>query len=281
MRALARYIMKGRVEATIVAVLSVGSVLFAWLGGATVALVTLCRGSKQSSYVLLWALLPAVLLMSFGDISPLAVLLGSMASAIVLRTYLGWPFALMVAVLTGLAVSIWLLTFGQASIESMTEAFAYILAKLLGDSNDPLSAIQLPNALQVAGLLGFGQAVTVGFCLVLARWWQASLYHPGQFAREFQAFRMPVLLTIVLLITGLSLWAIGRDFALWALILMVPFIFSGFGLAHAIAAKKTLKRYWLILFYLAWLLLDPLKILLLLAAIMDSWINFRARLSKS
>ncbi len=60
MRALAQYVMRGRMQAVIVAAVATGSVLFAWLGAAVVALVTLRKGTNQGLYVLFWALLPSI-----------------------------------------------------------------------------------------------------------------------------------------------------------------------------------------------------------------------------
>ncbi len=76
MRALAEYVMRGRMQAVIVAAVATGSVLFAWIGAAVVALVTLRKGTNQGLYVLFWALLPAFIVAWGGDTGPLTTLLG-------------------------------------------------------------------------------------------------------------------------------------------------------------------------------------------------------------
>jgi len=136
-----------------------------------------------------------------------------------------------------------------------------------------------PSVSQLAGLLGWGNALSVTLCLLLARWWQSLLYNPGGFKVEFQAFRLPSALTVVLLLAAAGLFALGVDYWFWALILALPFIFAGFGLVHAIAAKRKLGNAWLGFFYFTWLLLDPVKVLLLLAVIVDSWYDLRARVT--
>ena len=61
MRGLAEFIMRGRWQALAVAVLGAGSLLFGWLSAAAVALVTLRKGVTDGSWLVLWALLPALL----------------------------------------------------------------------------------------------------------------------------------------------------------------------------------------------------------------------------
>ena len=72
MRALAEFIMRGRTQAVAVSVLAVGTVFFAWIGAAAVALVTLRKGSTQGVYLLAWTLLPAaVIALQGSDLGPL------------------------------------------------------------------------------------------------------------------------------------------------------------------------------------------------------------------
>ena len=56
-------------------------------------------------------------------------------------------------------------------------------------------------------------------------------------------------------------------------------MFAGFALVHGLAAKKQLGSNVLTMFYLVWLLFAPVKALLLIVAIVDSWINFRGRVA--
>jgi hypothetical protein len=86
---------------------------------------------------------------------------------------------------------------------------------------------------------------------------------------------------LLLLAAGLGLASGGSDYQFWALIFAVPLVFAGFGLAHGVVAVRGLGGNWLGLFYVLWLLLDPLKILLMLTVVADSWIDIRARLGKA
>ena len=47
MRALAQYVMRGRTQAMLVTLISAGTVMFYWIGGAALALVTLRQGTER------------------------------------------------------------------------------------------------------------------------------------------------------------------------------------------------------------------------------------------
>jgi len=103
MRGLAEFIMRGRWQALAVAVIGAGSLLFGWLSAAAIALVTLRKGVVDGSWLVLWALLPALLAawMS-GDIGSIVLLAGTFALAVVLRV----SVSLAVAVLASAALGI-------------------------------------------------------------------------------------------------------------------------------------------------------------------------------
>jgi hypothetical protein len=291
MRAFAQYVMRGRTEATLAAVFATITVLFAWLGAAVIALVTLSRGASQGYFVLLWALVPATVLLWLGDTGPFALLIAAMVAAMVLRSTGSWPLTLIITALFGLLTSLYMLLLGQEAIEALLQLLTNFFAQQLipldninnGELVDQTSRMQtaevmLPNNWQIAGLFGFSNALTISLCLVLARWWQASLYHPGGFKTEFQQFRIPPLLTVILLLLCLILSMLGADFRYWIFTAAIPFIFAGFGLVHAIASQQKLNKLWLGLFYIFWLLFDPLKVLLVFVVIADSWLDIRQRL---
>jgi hypothetical protein len=90
MRALAEYVMRGRREATLVSTMAVVLPMFFWLGAAVVGLVTLRKGVREGAFVMLWALLPAAVVAYFGEIMPVAALLGITVVAGVLRLTVSW-----------------------------------------------------------------------------------------------------------------------------------------------------------------------------------------------
>ena len=295
MRALAEYVMKGRSQAVIAVVLATGTVLFAWVGAAVIALVTLRRGVAQGGYLLFWGLIPATALAAWGDTTPLTTLLGVAAVASVLRTTASWSWTLMAAVFSGVVTAYLMLTVGSGYIDLMLQLLGDAFADI-GKQPDllahkelsegvvqsaqvlkPTTGIPLPTAQQIAGLLGLSNAFTIIMCLVLARWWQALLFNPGGFQTEFHRLRLSPQSTMILLALGILVSLMGPDYTFWAIIFAVPFIFSGFALIHGLAAQKQIKNSWFVLLYCGWLVLEPVRALLLILAVADSWLDIRKR----
>ena len=81
MRALAEFIMRGRVQATLVVVGCAALPLLFWLSAAAGSLVFLRRGFKDASSVIAWGLLPAMVMWYFGEPSTLLVFLGTLGLA--------------------------------------------------------------------------------------------------------------------------------------------------------------------------------------------------------
>lgn len=280
MRALAEYAMKGRAQAVIVAGFATGSVLFAWVGAAIVALVTLRKGGAQGSHVLFWAMCPAVVIAAMGDTGPATTLLGVMLAALVLRHTASWQMALLAALASGVLTVLVMATIGQHYVEEilrlLNDAFSQVASQ-----SDNLSQTEgaLPTVSQITGLLGLSNAFIVVVSLILARWWQSVLYNPGGFGVEFKALRLSPQLTVLLIAIGLSVSMLGADYRLWALLFVLPLVFSGIALVHALVEKRKLSSNWLVVFYISCLLLDPVKVVLLFLAIIDSWFDIRRRVT--
>ena len=281
MRALAEYVMRGRSQAVMAAVLATGTVFFAWVGAAVIALVILRKGPAQGSRILAWTMLPALVLVLVGDTGPVTTLLGTTLAATVLRMTASWPYSLVAAVVSGLVTGLLMLTAGRAYIDEIIRVLGEALSQV-ASQQAPHGVVQIatPDAMQVAALLGLGNALTVIVCLLLARWWQAMLYNPGGFRAEFHSLKLSPPLAVALLAIGLTVSSLGGGYRLWALLFALPFVFSGLALIHGLAARKGLGSGWLGLFYFFLVLLDPLKAGLIVMAVADSWLDFRGRLDR-
>jgi membrane-associated HD superfamily phosphohydrolase len=116
--------------------------------------------------------------------------------------------------------------------------------------------------------------------LMAARWMQAALFNPGGFQKEFHDLRVEQ--KVALLILGLMVLAnmgvlIPQT---WILYLVMPLIFSGVALIHSVVKMKNLSSMWLVVFYALFML--PLIVqMVVLLALLDSWYDFRARLSST
>ena len=273
--------MRGRWQALAVAVLGAGSLLFGWISAAAVALVTLRQGVASGGWLVFWALLPAVVVSWLsGDPGSVLLLLGVFVLAVVLRATVSLALAVAASALVGLISGAGLLLIGADFLAQLAEVFAALLEQLQSNVATEESmdlVLSAPSTVQIAGILAAGNAVTAVFSLLLARYWQALLYNPGGFREEFHALRLPPLWTTGLGLLALAVWAQEPWVSGWALVVSVPLMFCGFSLVHAYAAASGRGVSSLVIFYLLWLFVDPVKGLLLGCVVADAWIDFRRR----
>lgn len=280
MTSLAAFVMRGRLQALLVAVAGAGSMLFCWLSAAVVALVTLRKGAGQGLWLLLWAVLPALALwLAVGDTSPLLLLLGTTTLALVLRATVSLPLTLLAAVAVGVLSGVSLMLFASEFLAQLVGLFDEYIAVWEQQLSSAGEAVTLarPTVPQVAGMLATSSTVAAFACLLLARYWQAALYNPGGFGAEFRKLRFPPAVSSLLLLIALALVSLDTQLGSWSMVLMVPLMFAGLALVHARVHHKGQGSGWLLGFYVAWVLLDPVKLIVVGAAVADSWIDFRKR----
>lgn len=276
--------MRGRLQALLVILAGAGSLLFCWISAAALALVTLRKGAGPGAWLYMWALLPAgILSYALGDSGPLALLTGTLVLASVLRATVNLPLAVLATIGVGVVTGLVLMAVSGEFLGRLATYFSEFFVSLEQQLSEggPAVILPKPDALQIAGMLGGGTAMMSVLCLLLARYWQAALYNPGGFGLEFRALRYPVLVTLVMVVAALALFALGLRYRTWAMICLIPLTFAGLALVHARAAVRGQGTGWLTGFYVVWLLFDPVKLLVVFFAIADSWLNFRQRWSGS
>lgn len=282
MKGLAEFVMRGRWQALLVTVAGAGSLLFCWISAAVIALVTLRKGAGSGAWLFMWALLPAgTLLYLYGDSGPLALLTGTLVLALVLRTTVNLSWAVLAGVGVGAVAGLSMVAFSGAYLDQMVAYFGEFLGTLEQQLSQGGQTVELPRpeANQIAGMLGAGTAMMSVLCLLLARYWQAALYNPGGFGVEFKALYYPVTVSLGLVLAALVLSSLGLQYRTWAMICLIPLTFAGLALVHARAESRGHSTGWLRFFYIAWLIFDPVKLLVVFFAIADSWLNFRQRWS--
>ncbi|MFF7707651.1 hypothetical protein [Pseudomonas sp. NPDC007930] len=285
MRPLADFIMRGRVQATLVVAGCAALPLLYWLSAAAACLVLLRRGMQSAVGVLAWGVLPALVWWYYGEPRTLMVLLGSLGLAALLRAGHPWSRVLLASIGLGLVYGVILGTVYREPIDELAQVLQThmprmlegVYQKLTLEEQARLEALIAPvlNGL-IAAMLQAGSVLA----LMLGRYWQAALYNPGGFGREFRALRIPRVAALVLL----ALMLVGPNFGVQVAMLTplcsVPLMFAALALIHGLVAMNKLARFWLIGLYLMLVLfLQAIYPLLVLVAIVDSLIDFRGRLA--
>lgn len=282
MRALAEFAMRGRPQAYLVALLSTCTSLFFWVGAAIAALVTLRKGIADGFMLTLWACLPAAAVAFFvGEILPLAAVLGTFVLAAVLRYTVSWSATLAVAPMYGLIMGAVLLTLGSDYLNFLVEMLDALIANIEKGMQSEEQTVSLlrPDATTIAGGLVMMEVFVAILCLILGRWWQASLYNPGGFGEEFRALRFPPGLAVLLVAIAVGFLAMGKSYALWAWAMLVPLLFAGLGLVHGLCHGRESGGRWLTMLYIGLLLIAPLRNVVALLALIDSFIDVRRRVN--
>ncbi len=282
MRALAQFVMRGPLQASAVAAVTTAVPLLFWIGAAVVGLVILRLGISQGLNIGLWALLPALGWSWFGqDPTALAVLLQVMLMASVLRTTLSWERALLggsfLAIVTGLMLPViypgLLDDLVQAGV-SFYEQYNADVARTLGEDLE-----QVIRDTMNASMAGTYFATGIGMTM-LARSWQAGLYNPGGFRTEFHALKLSPAVAVVCAVTMVIGPVLGLNAMLLVWVAGTPLFLASLALTHGIVGRKKLSGQWLVLFYIALVLLGPsLMILLVVLAFVDSWLDIRKRIT--
>lgn len=283
MRALADFIMRGRVQATLVVVGCAALPLLFWLSAAAGSLVFLRRGFKDASGILAWALLPALVWWFFGEPRTLMVLLGTFGLAALLRAGQSWSRVLLFSIAWGLVYGVILGSVFREPIEALAQVLEKALPQMLDGLYQQLTVEERARlgsviAPVLTGLIAaLLQAVSL-LALMLGRYWQAALYNPGGFGSEFRAIRLPLVPALLLLVCMLIAPNFGSELAMLTPLCSVPLVFAGLALIHGLVAQKRLARFWLVGMYVTLVLFMQLIYpLLVVLAIVDSLIDFRGR----
>ncbi|TNE96843.1 MAG: hypothetical protein EP328_07380, partial [Gammaproteobacteria bacterium] len=129
-----------------------------------------------------------------------------------------------------------------------------------------------------ASMAGTYLATGIGMTM-LARAWQAGLYNPGGFRKEFHALKLSPAVAVVCAVTMVIGPMLGLNSMLLVWAAGTPLFMASVALVHGIVGRRNMSGQWLVLFYIALVLLGPtLMILLVVLAFVDSWLDIRRRI---
>jgi len=155
---------------------------------------------------------------------------------------------------------------------------------LIANSNGTLDTEQLQLIIdQIVSLLPgfFASSFMIGtmLSLYLARWWQAVIYNPGGFGKEFRAINLGKATALFALAIAITASLIKADiFNAMLLVVFALYLNQGVAVLHAVFVGKQLNAVWLFMIYLLMFFVPHIVVLLSLAGLADTWIDFRRRL---
>jgi len=293
--------MRGRPQAVLVAALLAFLAALIqpanYLAGAAVGLVTLRHGVQEGLLVgVLSGLLAGVLgyliwrTPAPGMSSLLAVILPVVALATVLRRTVSLALTVEVAGLIGVAIVAGMMLLGGDMAPAWREQMEAVLRPAMDQAAKGSGMMVLDPAQidQVVDLIARNMAgiivtfVTLGAmaALFIARWWQAMLYNPGGFRREFHVLRLSKAASLAaLVVIGLAMVAPGivGDLAMNMIgVAVAVHLLAGIALVHGMVGKAGLSVGWLVGVYVLLVLVPQVTLLVLaVAGFMDSWVNIR------
>ncbi len=284
MRSIAEFIMRGRMQAMLVVAIMVFPDLF-WIGAAAASLVLLRRGINQVLPIALVGLVIGLVSWYFDKPLPFFVLISALVLAYVLRITVSWVYVLVVSVLLSI-VCYWIFYFYPTHLMvMMTISFAQQLPNILQESNQ-ITAEQSIEMVKVTTPMVIPLFYTIGMqglaivSLMLGRYWQSLLYNPGGFWNEFYQLRIPIGIMTALVIGMLIVPSILNSLLVLTFLCSIPLAFAGLSLVHTMLAKSGMNMGIVIfytLFIIAFLAFYPLLVIL---AIIDSFLNLRKIPSK-
>lgn len=291
MRNLAEYVMRGRKQAILVALLFAILPFLGWVADAIIALVTLRKGSKEGVIITLWVCLPAVIiaLAGYPQIWFYNIIGGTLLTyvlAVVLRHYGSWGMVLQIGMVVGV-VAVFLVHSIVPDVGAMwTKEVLIYLQAMKQQSILQVQGENLQKSAELLAKIGTGFQVVfllLGdfFNVLIARWAQALLYNPNGLRPELYKIRLGLLgVSVFILVMLASL--VGADAAIDSIpVIFFPFLLAGLSLVHHFISVRDYSKWWLLVFYGLLILLFPYMVGILVSlAVLDVWWDLRRYFSK-
>jgi len=284
MSSLAKWIMGGPFQALTAAVILALVPGLGWTSGAVIALVALRKNISDAAVPFLGAAAVAILVQwPNGDISQLGLLLSALIAATVLAGTRSLAWAVIAAALVSALYMLAVQTLAAAKVDELVTLFqpSFDLFKeeVAKSGNEAVLDLITVHSVVVEGMAWVTTLGSIA-ALLLARWLQARLYNPGGFQAEFHLLRLtPVAAGGLMLVLILV-----QTFPQARLVLpcvVMPLLLAGVGLVHGLLGRKPNNGPLLVFFYVGLLVSAGLGVMLLIsAAVMDSFVDFRKRIQK-
>ena len=266
MRAFGNYILSGRLQAIgVIGFLSLFSLLIPPLAflasGVPIGLVTLRKGGRQAIQVVMGSMLLVLALTFLLKIQP------AFSLVFLLTIWLQvWLFALalrqtdspVAMALSTAGIAAAFVCFMYVRIGDVEAWWRLLLTEMLATGFAAASGEQYQQAIEIVpplmnAVVASSIVISLMLTVLIARWWQAALFNPGGFGKEFQAFCLPKQLAVPTVI-GVGLMFLGkqtfgpilRDLLV---VIVVLYLFQGVASVHRTVKSRALSRNWLVGMY--------------------------------
>lgn len=265
------------------------------VSSASVALITLRRGAKEGGYILICACLASALLGIF--------LMGSFQFPILYGLMLWSPiwlisvilregrhlFLAIEVVIAIAAIAIAGVYFYQPDMAQFWQTQLDPLLKLaLTQSYPDMPVADIARSLSVfyhfivTGLVALIYVAGVLAGLFLGRWWQANLYNPGGFKKEYlnlQGQNELAIVTLVIMSAALLFSGVIAEIC-WniGVLLFMLYALVGTIVLHCVFATMKMKRFMLPFLYITMLLIPHALIPAAILGLADTWLNLRNKI---
>ena len=267
---------------------------FSWISAGALTLVVLHLGKEAAFKIIAIASLATIVL---GWIT-----LGTPMVAFLNIIFLWLPVGLIAYLLrqtVSLVLSIQVLTvMGLVSVTGLylmfpdigntwREAFEQILKPAIEQAGTDLDPAYLDNLMHwfgkaIPGLLSVVMVFNVLMGLFLGRWWQAAMFNPGGFTREFNELRLGKVFAVVALLLLVANMLIDNDWVLGSMILMVTMVLvQGTAIMHGVIAAKQLSKAWMFGFYVLLILVPQMTVIIAIVGLLDAWVDIRKQISSN
>lgn len=282
---LGEFLLQGRREAAIAAMLTAAIPFMGWLSLAIVAFITLRKGAKNGLFVAAWSIIPAVI-SAYLMTNSLAITTETLFSyllvwslALLLRATASWRYVLEIS----FGVCLVIIIFFYWLIPDLNQIYTqYLLDVYRSAGTSPETFADAQEFIKeiVYYLLGVQTSLYmlhILFALVVGRGIQAVLFNPGGLSQDLKIIRLDIgilILAIVFLGFGLKMsynWAFGV-----LPVFLILYLIAGLSLVHYAIKQKVPFKGAILLFYILCALLFPFSLIpVMVLAVGDTILNLR------
>jgi hypothetical protein len=166
----------------------------------------------------------------------------------------------------------------ESSVTNLVATAQEMLSNVKSQEQDAQMTIGLTDYM-LLGLVATILAVGSMMSLMLARWWQAGIYNPGGFQKEFHSYTIDAKIAVLLVVILILGQFLPQSSKLWAELAVLPLLVAGIALVHFIVKLFGQGKQWLAFVYVGMIMVGkPVTLILVLLGLTDSLIDLRSRL---